>query len=142
MNLVRTIGEPVRVSADLVLTVVGVEGPQVRLRLSTPQGALMGAPVLAGRSSALHLRVAVGTSLAVAERALIEATLKSCAGRRAKPRAAALLGCSLKTLYNKLHHYGLMDRVVSPLKTTPRAHRPGRHTGPRAESERPVEAAP
>ena len=46
MTLVRSIGEPVRLSAEMVLTVVGVQGRQVRLKLSAPQGALVGAPVL------------------------------------------------------------------------------------------------
>jgi len=46
----------------------------------------------------------IGTRLADAERLLIESTLKQCEGN--KRRTADLLGCSLKTLYNKLHAYG------------------------------------
>ena len=49
------------------------------------------------------LRIAVGTSLADAERWMISATLKKCGGN--KTRAAALLGVSLKTLYNRLNAY-------------------------------------
>ncbi len=49
------------------------------------------------------LRIAVGTSLAEAERWMISATLKKCGGN--KTRAAALLGVSLKTLYNRLNAY-------------------------------------
>ena len=45
----------------------------------------------------------IGSSLAEAERWLIEATLAHWAGN--KNRAAKTLGCSLKTLYNKLAIY-------------------------------------
>ncbi len=49
------------------------------------------------------IRVPIGASLAQAERWLIEATLAHSAGN--KNRAAKTLGCSLKTLYNKLAIY-------------------------------------
>lgn len=49
------------------------------------------------------LRIPVGTRLADAERWMIAATLKKCGGN--KTRAAALLGVSLKTLYNRLNAY-------------------------------------
>lgn len=48
-------------------------------------------------------QVRCGTTLAQAERSLIEATLSYCSGN--KTRAAQALGCSLKTLYNKLALY-------------------------------------
>jgi DNA-binding NtrC family response regulator len=51
----------------------------------------------------LTLRIPVGTNLADAERWMIIATLKKCGGN--KTRAAALLGVSLKTLYNRLNAY-------------------------------------
>ena len=52
----------------------------------------------------LHsLRIPVGTKLADAERWMIFATLQKCGGN--KTRAAALLGVSLKTLYNRLNAY-------------------------------------
>jgi DNA-binding NtrC family response regulator len=45
----------------------------------------------------------VGTSLAEMERQAIFATLRHCRGN--KRRAAELLGCSLKTIYNRLSQY-------------------------------------
>jgi len=47
--------------------------------------------------------IAVGTSLAEADRRLILATLEQCGG--VKKRAAEVLGISLKTLYNRLEEY-------------------------------------
>ena len=49
------------------------------------------------------LHVPVGTNLADVERWMIFATLQKCGGN--KTRAAALLGVSLKTLYNRLNAY-------------------------------------
>jgi transcriptional regulator with PAS, ATPase and Fis domain len=49
------------------------------------------------------IEVPMGTKLHHAERLLIESTLRHCSGNR--QRAADLLGCSLKTLYNKLQSY-------------------------------------
>lgn len=57
------------------------------------------------------LRIPVGTSLAEAERWMIVATLKKCGGN--KTRAAALLGVSLKTLYNRLNAYRAQGLDVS-----------------------------
>jgi DNA-binding NtrC family response regulator len=51
-----------------------------------------------------EVRIQVGTSLDVAERALIMATLRALDGSKSK--AAHVLGISLKTLYNRLHAYG------------------------------------
>jgi DNA-binding NtrC family response regulator len=50
------------------------------------------------------IRVTIGTTLDEIERTLILATLRHFEGD--KRRAADVLGCSLKTLYNKLHAYG------------------------------------
>jgi two-component system response regulator HydG len=50
------------------------------------------------------LQVPLGSRLDEAERSLIERTLDYCDGD--KRRAASVLGCSLKTLYNKLNSYG------------------------------------
>ncbi len=55
------------------------------------------------------LPCAVGTPLAVMERQLILATLAHCDHH--KERAAALLGVSLKTLYNRLKAYGLASQT-------------------------------
>jgi two-component system response regulator HydG len=49
------------------------------------------------------IRVTIGTTLDELERTLILATLRHFEGD--KRRAADVLGCSLKTLYNKLHAY-------------------------------------
>ena len=54
--------------------------------------------------------VPIGTTLASAERALIEATLTHFRGN--KRQAAMTLGCSQKTLYNKLNIYD-RDQAVS-----------------------------
>ena len=53
------------------------------------------------RAAGLH--VPLGSRLDEAERSLIEVTLEYCEGD--KRRAASVLGCSLKTLYNKLNSY-------------------------------------
>ena len=50
-----------------------------------------------------HLDVRVGSRIEDVERSLIEATLDHFQGN--KRRAANALGCSLKTLYNKLNGY-------------------------------------
>ena len=53
--------------------------------------------------TAPQLSISVGTSLADAERELVLATLAHCGGH--KERTAAMLGISLKTLYNRLKEY-------------------------------------
>jgi DNA-binding NtrC family response regulator len=64
--------------------------------------AASGEPAHAASSDG-GIQVPIGSSLAQAERWLIEATLAHWAGN--KNRAARTLGCSLKTLYNKLAAY-------------------------------------
>ena len=54
-----------------------------------------------------ELRIPIGMRLADVERSLIEATLGHFMGN--KRRAAEVLGCSLKTLYNKLAAYQRTD---------------------------------
>jgi DNA-binding NtrC family response regulator len=57
-----------------------------------------------------EVTIRVGTSLELAERALIMATLRSVDGSKSK--AAQVLGISLKTLYNRLHAYGGVARAT------------------------------
>jgi DNA-binding NtrC family response regulator len=56
------------------------------------------------------LRIAVGAKLEEAERSLIEATLEHFDGN--KRQAAVVLGCSLKTLYNKVNGYSHESAAV------------------------------
>ena len=60
-----------------------------------------------GVTNQAELRIPIGTRLADVERSLIEATLGHFMGN--KRRAAEVLGCSLKTLYNKLAAYQRSD---------------------------------
>ncbi|MFO0335888.1 MAG: sigma-54 interaction domain-containing protein [Pseudomonadota bacterium] len=64
---------------------------------------LDGAHGAVGATGAAAIQVPVGARLDQAERSLIEATLQHYQGN--KRRAAQVLGCSLKTLYNKLKGY-------------------------------------
>lgn len=59
-----------------------------------------------------YVQVPVGTSIADMERAMIMATLKRCGGN--KTRTAAMLGVSLKTLYNRLNAYRAVDMADVP----------------------------
>jgi len=68
--------------------------------LQTPAAIAAGAPQEAAGKC---LRFPVGTPLNEMERDTILATLDECGGD--KRRAAAMLGVSLKTLYNRLHEY-------------------------------------
>jgi DNA-binding NtrC family response regulator len=63
-------------------------------------------------SAGTAVTIPFGTSLAVADRQLILATLEQCGG--VKTRAAEILGISLKTLYNRLVEYnGEAHKLVS-----------------------------
>jgi transcriptional regulator with PAS, ATPase and Fis domain len=66
-----------------------------------PLGAGTAPTPLGATAASIH--VPVGARLDQAERSLIEATLQHYHGN--KRRAAQVLGCSLKTLYNKLKGY-------------------------------------
>ncbi len=74
-----------------------------------PAGANAGAvtSAAAGHSGGRALDIVVGTSIADAERTLILATVEHCGGHR--ERAAAMLGISAKTLYNRLKGYQNAD---------------------------------
>jgi DNA-binding NtrC family response regulator len=69
---------------------------------SLPQEATGAMP--AEQTFGCDVVIRVGTSLDLAERALIMATLRAVDGSKSK--AAHVLGISLKTLYNRLHTYG------------------------------------
>jgi transcriptional regulator with PAS, ATPase and Fis domain len=71
------------------------------LELVPLAGAAGAAAIRATGAASIH--VPVGARLDQAERSLIEATLQHYHGN--KRRAAQVLGCSLKTLYNKLKGY-------------------------------------
>jgi len=58
-----------------------------------------------GEGSGAAVEVAVGMTVSEVERRLIAATLEHAGGE--KPRAAALLGIGLRTLYRKIREYGL-----------------------------------
>jgi DNA-binding NtrC family response regulator len=78
--------------------------------------AVAGQPLSMSTSSDEQLLyIPVGTSIAEAERWMIFATLKKCGGN--KTRAAALLGVSLKTLYNRLNAYRAEGLEVGDLDT-------------------------
>ena len=77
--------------------------------------AVVGKSVSASSGAEQTLRIPVGTNLADAERWMIIATLRKCGGN--KTRAAALLGVSLKTLYNRLNAYRAQGLEVSDLDT-------------------------
>jgi two-component system, NtrC family, response regulator AtoC len=79
--------------------VAAVDGRR-RLELSDLPTRLRGK---LGRAATLS--VGVGMTVAEAERRLIEATLGHTGGD--KPRAAAMLGIGLRTLYRKLGEYGI-----------------------------------
>jgi len=53
------------------------------------------------------VRLAVGTTVSDAEKALIQLTLQHT--KNNKTRAAEILGISLKTLFNKLKEYGAAE---------------------------------
>jgi DNA-binding NtrC family response regulator len=86
--------------------------------LSLTMGARAQEAASEARPAGLH--VPLGSRLDEAERSLIEVTLDYCEGD--KRRAAAVLGCSLKTLYNKLNSYA---RNNAEAKTRPPIHAVG-----------------
>jgi DNA-binding NtrC family response regulator len=67
----------------------------------------LSAPLAARPAAAAELRIPIGAKLADVERSVIEATLGHFMGN--KRRTAEALGCSLKTLYNKLAAYERED---------------------------------
>ncbi|MGC4395881.1 sigma-54-dependent transcriptional regulator [Hydrogenophaga sp. T2] len=88
-----------------------IEAPGLACLPTTPRPALrapQGEGVVAGEVPVLPpctdgIVLPVGVSMAQAERLLIQATLQHC--QQQKERTAAMLGISLKTLYNRLKEY-------------------------------------
>jgi DNA-binding NtrC family response regulator len=80
------------------------------------------------------LQVPVGTNLADVERWMIFATLQKCGGN--KTRAAASLGVSLKTLYNRLNAYRAQGLVMDYAATVGRDPRDIEITGLHGELTR------
>lgn len=79
------------------------------------RGVVGKSPVSLALGQEQALRIPVGTNLADAERWMIIATLRKCGGN--KTRAAALLGVSLKTLYNRLNAYRAQGLEVNGFDT-------------------------
>ncbi len=74
-------------------------GPDAQSTAAVPLQISLSKP-----STGTAVTIPFGTSLAMADRQLILATLEQCGG--VKTRAAEILGISLKTLYNRLVEYG------------------------------------
>ncbi len=71
------------------------------------------------------MRVNVGSSIAMAEQQLILATLQRLGGN--KPKAAVLLGISLKTLYSRINQYRArgvtrLEGYIAPPSEVPRGN--------------------
>jgi DNA-binding NtrC family response regulator len=86
----------------VILAGSGLLEPRHFLFLS-PQ-AHTAAPAASSAAATAEIRIPIGTTVDEAERALIEATLRHTNNNRT--RAAAILGISQKTLFNKLREYG------------------------------------
>jgi DNA-binding NtrC family response regulator len=69
-------------------------------------------PGARGTASGPEVHLPLGTSLQEAERSVILATLKYVRGK--KRSAARVLGISVRTLYNRLRVYGLLDDGAPP----------------------------
>ena len=85
-------------------TVSGVLG----VAASTGTRAGWVTPPTPASTDGLSINLTIGTSMAEAERALILATLRHY--QHQKERTAAVLGISLKTLYNRLKEYASQSR--------------------------------
>ena len=82
------------------------EGDELDVRWLVPAGQASATP------GADLLPITPGLSLAAAEERLILATLAHCDGH--KEKTAAVLGISLKTLYNKLRTYSALRQAAPP----------------------------
>jgi DNA-binding NtrC family response regulator len=84
--------------------IIAGEGPITPAHLPHDFGAPAGARPAAQIHEPDSVRLPVGTTVAEAEKALIQVTLRHT--KNNKTRAAEILGISLKTLFNKLKEYG------------------------------------
>ena len=120
---IRIFGHDIRRRAMAALQRLGVVFQSRTLDLDLTLSMAAQAPQQVEQPRPAGLHVPLGSRLDEAERSLIEVTLEYCEGD--KRRAAAVLGCSLKTLYNKLNSYartGAPDRsriTASSLTSTP-----------------------
>ena len=83
------------------------EGPIQMAHLPYDFGVSVGSRPPAQVFEPENVRLPVGTTVAEAEKALIQLTLQHT--KNNKTRAAEILGISLKTLFNKLKEYGSSD---------------------------------
>ena len=102
-------------------------GRRARCGLAGRDPSVRSEPAAPVRPPGLH--IPLGSRLDEAERWLIENTLEFCQGD--KRRAANVLGCSLKTLYNKLNSYARAEEEEkSKLAFVPTALAPQRQPSP------------
>jgi two-component system, NtrC family, response regulator AtoC len=78
---------------------------------------VVAAPARTARDSGNRIELSVGTSIAEAERRLIEATIQEQSGD--KRAAAEILGVSLRTLYNRLKEYDGAQTEAPPAPSEP-----------------------
>jgi len=97
------------IDLDLTLPFQAPAESEAMSSSSSPVAEIVGSNLTRTQHEAI--RLPVGSRLADAERALIESTLRHHSGN--KQRAAATLGCSTKTLYNKLQSYKYRDRAAA-----------------------------
>jgi DNA-binding NtrC family response regulator len=103
---VRELKNVVHSAAILAGETIDVDSLPEEIRAPARDPHVAGSPepgVIAMRGQEGVIALTIGTPIADAERILIGATLEHCGGNKAK--AAALLGVSLKTLYNRLSDY-------------------------------------
>jgi DNA-binding NtrC family response regulator len=77
----------------------------IRPELLPLPDAPAGSPAAAQEAGSV--RIPVGSTVAEAERLLVLATLEACGGNKRK--TASTLGISVRTLYTRLHAYGVLD---------------------------------
>jgi two-component system, NtrC family, response regulator AtoC len=86
--------------------------PAAAAAVAAPLAAPLAAPPVAATVDAESVTLPIGTSMAQAERALVLATLRHF--NHHKERTAAVLGISLKTLYNRLKEYAAEESGAVP----------------------------